>query len=155
MNALLTAIAMWLAANFDLPPTYAHPNVEFASPAKITALRYKSFLSNLPLDSASSNDGRPAPLGNREVVAVYDSEMTTIYLPDGWSGGTPAELSVLVHEMAHHLQQLSGAKFECPQAREQVAYAAQERWLGLFGRSLLIDFEIDPFTLLVSTRCIN
>jgi hypothetical protein len=48
---------------------------------------------------------------------------------------------------------LAKVKFECPQAREQLAYAAQDRWLGLFGRNLLDEFEIDGFTLLVSTRC--
>jgi hypothetical protein len=44
-------------------------------------------------------------------------------------------------------------KYECPQAREKVAYMAQERWLGLFGRSLEQDFELDGFSLLVKTRC--
>jgi hypothetical protein len=76
-----------------------------------------------------------------------------IYLPEGWTGNTPAELSILVHEMVHHLQNVENLKFECPQEREQLAYKAQERWLGLFGRDLLRDFELDPFTLLVATRC--
>jgi hypothetical protein len=44
-------------------------------------------------------------------------------------------------------------KFEFPQEREQVAYKAQERWLGLFGRDLLRDFELDDCTILVSTKC--
>jgi hypothetical protein len=74
-------------------------------------------------------------------------------LPDAWTGDTPADLSILVHEVVHHLQNVGKLKFECPQEREQLAYKAQERWLGLFGRDLLHDFEIDPFTLLVSTKC--
>ena len=55
--------------------------------------------------------------------------------------------------MVHHLQNVGKLKFECPQEREQLAYKAQEKWLGLFGRDLLSDFEIDRFTLLVSTKC--
>jgi len=55
--------------------------------------------------------------------------------------------------MVHHLQNLAGIKYACPQERERLAYEVQERWLGLFGRDLLRDFEIDPFTLLVSTQC--
>ena len=39
-----------------------------------------------------------------ETVAVYDDATRTIYLAEGWSGATRAELSVLVHEMVHHLQ---------------------------------------------------
>ena len=66
-----------------------------------------------------------------------------------------AELSVLVHETVHHLQHLAGTRFECAQASETLAYAAQEKWLALFGRSLESEFEIDPFTRLVSTRCMQ
>jgi hypothetical protein len=154
MNALLTAVMLWLSANFDLPPIYSNPNIEFVSLTKIAALRSKGVLSNEPKDITSTKDNVSAPSNQREVVAVYDSEMKTIYLPEGWTGSTPAELSVLVHEMVHHLQNLSRSKFECPQAREKLAYAAQERWLGLFGRNLLVEFEIDPFTLLVTTGCV-
>ena len=67
--------------------------------------------------------------------------------------GTPAELSVLVHEVVHHIQNLLSLKFECPQQRERLAYLAQERWLGLFNRSLASDFELHPLSLLVKTRC--
>ena len=88
-----------------------------------------------------------------DVVAVYVDATSTIYLPKGWRGETAAELSVLVHEMVHHLQSRGQLKFECPRAREKLAYEAQERWLNLFGRDLLRDFEIDPFTRLVLTSC--
>ena len=49
--------------------------------------------------------------------------------------------------MVHHLQNVGELKFECPQEREQLAYKAQERWLGLFGRDLLRDFKLDLFTI--------
>ena len=80
-------------------------------------------------------------------------ESKTIYLADGWTGKTPAELSILVHEMVHHLQNVGQLKFECPQAREELAYRAQDRWLHLFGRDLERDFELDGFSILVKTRC--
>ena len=91
----------------------------------------------------------------RDTVAVYSDAERTIYLPEGWTGGSAAELSVLVHEMVHHAQNVRGLKFDCPQEREKLAYLAQERWLGLFGRSLAEDFELDPMSLLVKTGCIN
>ena len=95
----------------------------------------------------------PTSPHRREVVAVYSFPNDTIYLPEGSTGNTPAELSVLVHEMVHHLQNRAGAKFACIQESEAMAYAAQERWLGLYGHNLLADFEVDAFTLLASTRC--
>jgi hypothetical protein len=148
MNALLTAIVLWLSANFDLPAIHDHPHVEFALPATITSLRYKDLLGGQPRGPAEAKEA-----GQREVVAVYDDATTTIYLPKGWTGDTPAELSVLVHEMVHHLQNHGKRKFECPREREKLAYEAQERWLNLFGRDLSRDFEIDPFTRLLMTTC--
>ena len=150
MQALLTVIVIWLSANFDLPTIHEHPRVEFLPASKIATLRHTARPSSGQLDETSA----PAPAGQRATVAVYDDATKTISLPEGWTGSTPAEVSILVHEMVHHLQNLGKQRFECPQERERLAYAAQEKWLGLFGHDLLSDFEIDPFTLLVSTRCI-
>jgi hypothetical protein len=88
-----------------------------------------------------------------DTVAVYSDSAQTIYLLQGWTGSTAAELSILGHEMVHHIQHLAGLKYECPQAREQLAYLAQDRWLNLFGHSLAQDFDLDAFSLLVKTKC--
>ena len=58
-------------------------------------------------------------------------------------------------EMVHHLQNAGGLRYECAQAREALAYQAQDRWLALFGHSLEQDFDLDGFSLLVKTRCMN
>ena len=145
MELLLTAIVLWLSANFDLPGIQDHPRIEFVPATKIVALRHGGFVGRLP-------DAGVAP-GQPSVIAVYHHTTRTIYLPEGWTGNSAAELSILVHEMVHHLQNVGELKFECPQEREQLAYKAQERWLGLFGRDLLRDFKLDSFTILVSTRC--
>jgi Zn-dependent membrane protease YugP len=93
------------------------------------------------------------PPGRREVVAAYDPLTKTIFLPERWTGSSPAELSILVHEMVHYLQSLARLKYECVQASKELAYAAQDKWLRLFGRDLATDFQVDGFTLLASTRC--
>ena len=59
----------------------------------------------------------------------------------------------LLHELVHHIQTTAHLKYECPAAREKLAYAAQEKWLGLFNLSLASEFNIDPFTLKVATEC--
>ncbi len=74
-------------------------------------------------------------------------------LPKGWAGRSHAELSVLLHELVHHIQTTAHLTYECPAAREKLAYAAQEKWLGLFNLSLASEFNIDPFTLKVATEC--
>jgi hypothetical protein len=83
----------------------------------------------------------------------YEHTTRTIHLRTGWTGATPAELSVLVHEMVHHLQNLGGLVYECPHARERPAFIAQPCWLELFGRTLESEFSIDPMTLLLRTTC--
>jgi len=148
--AVLAEITAWLAENFDLPAT-DQPRVELVPPARIAAFRSRGFAQP---QSAVSDEQAMLEAG-REITAVYDDAGRTIYLPEGWSGTTPAELSVLVHEMVHHLQNRAQLKYECPQAREKLAYAAQERWLSRYDRSLASEFEIDPFTLLVRTRCMG
>jgi hypothetical protein len=89
----------------------------------------------------------------RRVVALYDDRATAIFLTDDWTGTSPADRSILVHEMVHHIQNLSGIKYECPMAREKPAYLAQDKWLGQFGLSLEKEFDVDMFTIVVSSAC--
>ena len=137
MTALLTALATWLAANFDLPPIHDLPKVRFMPSAQISDLRYRNITAKR----------------RRLVMAVYDDASPTIVMDDAWTGQSAEELSILVHEMVHHLQNLAGHQHPCRGAREKLAYEAQERFLGLFGLSLATAFELDPMTLKVSTAC--
>ena len=148
MENLLTAIVLWLSANFGLPASFDFPRIEMRPPREIVALRYRG------LASAQQPGVPPSGPSSAEILAIYDDAARTIYLPENWRGRSPAELSILVHEMVHHLQNVGSLKFECPQAREQVAYQAQEKWLGLFGRDLARDFELDPLSVFVKTRCL-
>jgi hypothetical protein len=148
-QALLTAMETWVSSQFGLPAIHEHPRIEFAPPAKIASLRFTD-LSDPRVQVEPNNRASSA---QHDTIAIYYDATRTIYLPEGWTGGTPAELSVLVHEVVHHFQNVLGLKHECPQEREKLAYLAQERWLGLFGHSLESDFDLDPFSLLVKTRC--
>lgn len=150
---LLTAIETWLSIEFNLPIPANHPRIELVPPAEIAALRYQGRFPKAGTDRAPIDPS--AVSADRDTVAVYSDSTRTIYLAEEWTGGTPAELSVLVHEMVHHLQSLAGLKYECPQEREKLAYLAQERWLALFGRDLAQDFELDGFSLLVKTKCFH
>lgn len=139
MDALLIAIVTWLSVNFGLPPDYVLPRIVYLPNAEISEIRY----------------GDVATEKRREVVAVYDDVTETILLAEGWTGKSPAELSVIVHEMVHHLQNRARLRFECETAREEMAFAAQEAWLDLFGRDLETEFDLDSMTLKLSTRCMS
>ena len=155
MQELLTVIVTWLAVGFGLPAVYEHPKVEFASAAEMVEVRASRV--------AASGPGRTVVLGGHaatadfvhDVEAIYDDESRTIYLPEGWTGATPADVSVLVHEMVHHLQNVAGLTYGCAGEREKPAYRAQARWLELFDTTLADEFGIDPMTLLVRTNCMR
>ena len=134
---LLDTIVLWLSANFDLPAPAELPGLASIPAAELVAMRY----------------GPGATVAPGAVVAVYDDREGTIYVAEGWTGRTPAELSVLVHEMVHHLQAAAGMRFACPAEREALAYRAQAAWLGLFGESLESAFGIDDAMILVGTVC--
>jgi hypothetical protein len=147
-RALISHVAQWLTEEFNLPLVTAEPNIEFASSERIFALRYGALRVASAQNDASAPPAAPDP---RSTVAVYVGN--TIYLLEGWTGHTPADLSVLVHEMVHHIQNVGNIRDECPRAREKPAYAAQQRFLQLYERDLESEFEINPFTVLVNGTC--
>ena len=142
----------WLSINFGLPAIDEHPQVHFASAREMADVRHGRLAST----DAAHQMGEPtqAAFGN-DVHAIYDDQSRTIYLPEGWTGETPAEVSVLVHELVHHMQNVAGVKYDCAEAREKPAYQAQARWLELFGQNLADEFEIDAMTILVRTNCMH
>ncbi len=103
-TALLTAVVTWISANFELPPNYNHPSIKLVPAVEITFLRYKAFTLAEQRELLSLQIEGTAHSTRREAVAVYDDLTKTIFLPHSWKGETPADLSVLVHEMVHHLQ---------------------------------------------------
>jgi hypothetical protein len=148
-QSVFDAIAEWLSVEFALPITSIAPTVALVPAEQMRGIRYGAFTA-----PSEVNGGGPGEKAHaHDIVALYDDQSQTIYLPSGWSGETPAELSILVHEMAHHMQNLGGVNYACPQEREKVSFAAQQRWLGRFGTNLEREFGIDGFTLLVRTNC--
>ena len=139
----------WLSSNFDLPAIEDHPNIKFASKTKLATMQAED---RAHWQGLTQDEGIDQP-AQRRVVALYDNKSRTIFLPDDWIGKSPADQSVLVHEMVHHLQNLANLKFECPMAREKLAYLAQDKWLGRFGTSLEKEFDVDMFTVLISSAC--
>jgi hypothetical protein len=92
---------------------------------------------------------------NLMLPPLYDDATRTLYLPTAWTAASPTELSVLLHAMVHHVQNVAGMIYTSPQEREKLACAAQRLWLALFRRDLMDEFRVDRFTLLVRTNCIG
>lgn len=136
MNALLTLIVTWLALNCGIPANYNHPSIQYLPAAEIHQIRYG--------DKAK---------GYWPVIAVYDGDNDRILLPADWTPVSPVDVSVLVHEMVHHLQNKAALRYACSEEREALAYAAQEKWLVQNGTDLKREFGFDTFTIKVLTVC--
>jgi hypothetical protein len=148
---LMKEISDWLVSDFDMPSIFERPAIEFVSDATLEELRHEHTVD----PHASANVGASdKPVSSRSgTVALYDFGRRTIFLSESWTGTSPADQSVLVHEMVHHVQNMAEMKFECPMAREKLAYKAQNRWLARFGMNLESVFQIDSFTVLVNSTC--
>jgi hypothetical protein len=129
-------ILHWVVDYLDIPKQLDLPCIEYGAPGLIAALRSKNSHSK------------------RLEMGAYDDASATIYLPEGWSGKTPAETSILVHQMVYHVQNLAGLTYECSWERERLAYSAQEKWLRLRESNLWESFGIDPTIFLLSAEYI-
>jgi hypothetical protein len=148
-RALTASLATWLSGAFEMPIPSELPKVMRVSSDILIEMRY----GGLALDKSGETATQGAYSGAADILAVYDDRTRTVFLSDDWTGRDPGEISVLLHEMVHHLQNLAGGKYSCPGEREKLAYEAQARFLGLFGQSLEGVFTLDPMTLLVRTTC--
>jgi Domain of unknown function (DUF6647) len=148
MQTVLTLIVSWLSANFALPTSHDLPQITLVAVDTMQVEHLKAAEQRQPANVSSSADA-----SGSQVEAFYDDATQTIYLPRTWTGNTPGELSVLVHEMVHHLQNVAGLKYACPQQREKLAYLAQDKWLNQFRLNLIDEFELNKMTVLVRTNC--
>lgn len=135
--AMLDFIGLWLESEFGLPRPPSAPEIIAVPARQLVERRYGT-------DAAAAPD---------EIVALYDDDAGAILVSTGWTGRSAPELSVLVHEMVHHMQKEAGTVFACPAEREALAYRAQESFLGLFGLDLKTAFGIDRALILVATAC--
>jgi hypothetical protein len=136
----------WLHAQFDLPYVRELPAVELVPPERLVAIR--SGVPPLPRSTAGRTRERP------DLVALYVDAERTMYLPLGWSGTTQVALTVVLHELVPHIQNVAGLTYPCSGAREAPAFAAQAAWLARSGRDLETAFGIDALTLKVRTSCL-
>jgi len=131
-----SAIMQWVSEYLRISGNYDLPCIEFARTGSIATLRSRNAHSK------------------RRDMGAYDDTVNTIYVPEGWIGKTPTEVSILIHQMAYHVQNVAGLRYECSWERERLAYAAQESWLRLHDSNLWKAFAIDPVIFLLSAEYI-
>ncbi len=56
-----------------------------------------------------------------------------------WDPEDPTQLSLLVHELVHHVQMFDKRQWRCPAAKEAQAYELQNRWLEQHGHRPIVN----------------
>lgn len=137
MEALIAVLLAWVAHATGLPTDGAAPVVAFVSPVALAEQRH----AGVELQRQDT------------VVGLYLDDSRTILLAEDWDAGDPADVSALVHELVHHLQNVAGLTYWCTGDREALAYQVQAVWLAQFGLTLEESFALDPITLTLATSC--
>ena len=112
MKEILTALMIWLGANTPLQVNHELPNVLFLPQATMEQMFY------------GDNQYQPDQLHG-----LYDKNNDTIILPDDWDKTSGWDMSVLLHEMIHYLQDANEMKFACTQEMEKMAWPIQQFYL--------------------------
>jgi hypothetical protein len=139
MEPLISVIILWLSLTFAFPTAPERPQVRHVPPQHLTSIRFGGVVG-------AGHD--------QNVLGAYDARSQTVFLRDDWDSRNAADVSVLVHELVHFLQDRASWSYECPGEREALAYEAQQRWLQLFGKSLEGAFDLDAMTLKLRTACL-
>src|SRR5262245_30300494 len=74
MEALLTAIVLWLSINFPLPANLNHPSIKFVSAAKMAQTIALTNNKQLQRTDASASEV------SSDIVSLYNNASKTIYL---------------------------------------------------------------------------
>ena len=128
MEMLVAALMTWISATTGLPSTDSLPRIEFANAQQIWNV---SHAPGTPFEALT------VP------VAVYVPGTRTIHLGHDFELQRAADLSVLVHEVVHHMQEMAGLTYGCRGDMEMVAYEAQKAFL----ESMKVDFfDVMPIT---------
>jgi hypothetical protein len=98
MDALLTAIVIWISANYALPASLNHPRIERVASVEMAGLRYRGLLSALQRKTIALQEQESSFEKRRDVVALYNDETRTIYArrtvrPRARDGPSPSERS--------------------------------------------------------------
>jgi|TARA_R110000744_G_scaffold122325_2_gene227305 hypothetical protein len=112
MKEILTALMIWLGANTPFNTNYDIPNILFVTQDQMEQMFYKGS-NKMP----------------NTLHGLYDKESDTIILSDQWDRRKPWDMSVLLHEMIHYLQDQNKMKFNCVANMEKDAWPIQQLYL--------------------------
>jgi len=111
MKEIITSLLIWIGANSDLTVNMDIPMVLFL-PQDQMEQRYFGDVEN-----------------HGDLHAFYDMDKNTIILPDTWDRRRPWDLSVLLHEIVHYVQDHNSIQYNCTAEMEKESWPLQAKYL--------------------------
>jgi len=87
------------------------------------------------------------------VYGLYVKSTREVYISDSVDLSTPFGASVLVHELYHHIQNITAVKHDCLAEYEREPMLAQRRYLEYVGAK--IHPILSPFNIMSRSTCME
>tara|TARA_B100001093_G_scaffold354827_1_gene339369 strand:+ start:197 stop:622 length:426 start_codon:yes stop_codon:yes gene_type:complete len=111
MKEILIGLLLWIGANSDYNTNVPYPTIVFMDQAKMEHMYYQ---------------GRK-PIG--ELHGFYHTQKDIIVLPDTWDRRDSWDLSILLHELIHYVQDMNSVQYECTMQMEKDSWPLQQKYL--------------------------
>jgi hypothetical protein len=154
MKELVFALMLWIGEQTGFP---------IPEPPIISTKTTKEFINliydcdNLKKKDKALYDSVCVPIDStaREILALYNHITKEIYLPSYFNKNNIGHKAILLHELVHHMQYLSGynKKVFCRPMLEKQAYDLTDLWLVKNNAVMPKNLKIGPILRFTITTC--
>ena len=111
MKEILIGLLLWIGSNSHYNTNIPAPTVIFMNEQEMNKVYYKG----------------QEPVG--ELHGFYNLEQDVIILKDTWDRRNPWDLSILLHELVHYVQDMNDIQFQCNMEMEKMSWPLQQKYL--------------------------
>ena len=133
MKEIIMALMIWLGANTNYNVDVPEPTVLFVTQEQLERAYYRG----------ESHEGVT-------LHGIYDTKLNLIMLSDAWDRTKPWDLSVLLHEVIHYVQDVNEIEYTCIAEMEKDSWPLQQQYLK---EQHNIDWEYDKLWHLLISNC--
>ena len=134
MKEIITALMIWIGANSSLDTLIDIPQVIFLPQKQMESLYYSA--GNIKTGT---------------LHGFYNTKQDVVILPDTWDRREGWDLSVLLHEIVHYVQDMNRVTFKCLQEMEKDTWPLQQKYLKEVHN---IDWEYDKLWYVLTSTCL-
>ena len=148
INTVLAVLMLWISQSMGVVMPTEFPVLEYATSQEMTCLMAGQDPEDCDIVLA---------VDEPRILALYNPASRVLTLEKGRDYTTPASISIIVHELTHHIQTVYRLSYSCLEKLEQVAYDMQIKWLearGFDAYALLEkDLKLNRMAIFFITVC--